>query len=601
MPPVATLPAAALGGLVEAIPVPIVIATPSFAVVDLNAAAGRALSTRPQAARGLPLSLLVGREFALRDGWLCCDGSELLELAGRDDRRTWRFACEPLEGDGAGALLVLTGIDVTEQEATRRSRRELERQLRALVANVPAVLWAVDAEGRLSLLEGRGLESFGTDGRGLVGRAAAATFREHADILAYLARGMAGESFSALFEVRGRQLDGWFEPIRDEQGRVVGVAGVATDVTERRRQEVAIAQSQKMESLGVMAGTVAHDFNNLLTAILGFAGLLKLSPSLDPRDREQLYRIEQAARRGADIAGRLLSFSRGGLARFVEVDLCEIARETADLARPALPQGAQLELRLAPGAVVVEGDPVQLQQAVLNVVLNARDAISAAGRISLEVRVAGGEGCVVVSDDGQGMDEATRARIFEPFFTTKHAGAGTGLGLAITYGVVRGHGGRIELETEPGAGTRFELHFPLAEGRAGLAGGSDPGEGNLILLVDDDELVRRSMSESLSHLGYNVVEVANGALAVELVRARPGRFAAMLLDLVMPGMTGREVFEAVSEVRPDLPVILCTGYAPEAHIDERMKRSIAALLQKPFTPDRLAETLAQVGARPGSA
>ncbi|MCK9519573.1 MAG: response regulator, partial [Dehalococcoidia bacterium] len=205
--------------------------------------------------------------------------------------------------------------------------------------------------------------------------------------------------------------------------------------------------------------------------------------------------------------------------------------------------------------------------------------------------------CAVIADDGPGIDPTTRARIFEPFFTTKERGSGTGLGLAITYGIVRGHKGKIELDAEPGTGTRFVLTFPLADAEMLHSVETDPGDGNLVLLVDDDELVRRSTSATLSNLGYSVVEVGNGALAVDLIRARPGRFAAVLLDLVMPGMTGREVFHAVSEVRPDLPIVVCTGYAADAHIDDTMKRSIAGLLQKPFASEQLAEALERVGAR----
>ena len=257
-----------------------------------------------------------------------------------------------------------------------------------------------------------------------------------------------------------------------------------------------------------------------------------------------------------------------------------------------------LVLDLPARPVMVEGDESQLQQALLNIVLNARDALCDRGTIEIHLSSEDGRARLVVSDDGPGMDEVTRARIFEPFFTTKQPGTGTGLGMAITYGIVRGHKGEVSVVSELGAGTSFTLTFPLLVAERAVVTEADAGDGNLVLLVDDDELVRRSTSATLSNLGYNVVEVGSGAVAVDLIKARPGRFAAVLLDLVMPGMTGREVFHAVQEVRPDLPIVVCTGYAADAHIDDAMKRAIAGLLQKPFAPERLSELLLSVGARP---
>ena len=190
-------------------------------------------------------------------------------------------------------------------------------------------------------------------------------------------------------------------------------------------------------------------------------------------------------------------------------------------------------------------------------------------------------------------------RIFEPFYTTKAPGSGTGLGMAITYGIVQGHHGDITVESEPGRGTTFTLSFPLAPGEQDAAGDAfNAGDGNLVLVVDDDPMVRRALAATLGELGYNVVEAPGGATAVEIVRARPDRFAAVLLDLVMPGMTGSETFRALTAIRPDLPVVVCTGYAADSHIDTDVKRRIAGLIQKPFTAERLARALEAAGARP---
>lgn len=588
-----------LSRLFDAVGTPVLVVGSDGRLVHLNRAAEVAMGARPDALRGLPADALFAAnspasflaEAKTPDGAL----RSVTTPAGE---RVIRWSARELALDSA-SLLVCTGVDVTEQEREAAARRHFDRQVQALFANVPALLFALDRAGTITLAAGRGLTLFGEESSGIVGTNVFERFSNRPEVAEGLTRALAGESVSGLVELRGYAFEVQVEPIRGENGEIAGVVGVAADVTERRRQDQLLAQAQKMESLGVLAGSVAHDFNNLLTAILGFAGLLKLSPSLDPRDREQLLHIEQAARRGADIAGRLLSFSRGGLARFVPVDLRDVVQETARLVSPTLSNHIRMVLDLPARSVMVEGDDGQLQQALLNIMLNARDALHDHGTIEVHLGVRDGNAVVSITDDGPGIDPETRARIFEPFFTTKERGAGTGLGLAITYGIVRGHKGRIDIDSEPGKGTTFTLTFPLVPADRLPSTESDAGEGNLILVVDDDELVRRSTSATLSSLGYSVVEVGDGNLAIDLVRARPGRFAAVLLDLVMPGLTGLEVFHAIAEIRPDLPVLVATGYAADDHIDDSMKRSIAGLLQKPFSAEQLAVALQRVGARPG--
>jgi CheY-like chemotaxis protein len=250
--------------------------------------------------------------------------------------------------------------------------------------------------------------------------------------------------------------------------------------------------------------------------------------------------------------------------------------------------------------ILVEGDAGQLQQALTNIVLNARDAMPEGGTIHVSLAVEGSVAIVRIDDSGPGMDEETRVRIFEPFYTTKPVGSGTGLGMAITYGIIQGHHGDIAVESEPGRGTTFTISLPLLD----FAGEQIPtdifnsGEGNLVLVFDDDAMVRRTTTATLTELGYNVVEAPGGSTAVEILRARPDRFSAVLLDLVMPGMTGSETFRALTAVRPDLPVVVCTGYAADSHIDTDVKRRIAGLVQKPVTAERLGRALAAAGAMP---
>lgn len=375
---------------------------------------------------------------------------------------------------------------------------------------------------------------------------------------------------------------------------------LARDVSERKALMRQLVQSQKMDSLGAMAGAVAHDFNNLLTTILGFAGLLKRSPNMDAEERENLALIEDAARRAADLTGRLLSFSRGGLVRFGRVDLRTVVEDTMSLAEPTLHTALVASVSMPDAPVYVEGDAGQLQQALTNIVLNARDAMPEGGQIRISLAVDGAVAVVTIEDNGPGMDEETRMRIFEPFYTTKPAGSGTGLGMAITYGIIQGHHGDIAVSSEQHHGTTFTISLPLYHDDApgGPVDIFNAGEGNLVLVVDDDPMVRRTTTATLAELGYNVVEAPGGSTAVEIVRARPDRFSVVLLDLVMPGMTGSETFRALMAIRPDLPVVVCTGYAADSHIDTDVKRRIAGLIQKPFTAERLARALDAAGAKP---
>jgi len=369
------------------------------------------------------------------------------------------------------------------------------------------------------------------------------------------------------------------------------ILAMARDVSDRRALQRQLMQAQKMESLGEMAGAVAHDFNNLLTTILGFAGILKLSGQMSADDIEHVALIEDAARRGAGLTSRLLSFARGGLVRFGPVDLGALIGETLRLAAPTLSERCAVAWQPPARPVMVEGDEGQLQQAVLNIILNARDAMPEGGDIGIELTIAGSRAVLHIRDSGPGMDEETRMRIFEPFFTTKPAGSGTGLGMAITYGIVQGHHGVISVETEPGAGTDFRLEFPLLGPAPAFA---DEPTGTL-LLIDDDDLFRRTTAAALGRLGFDVEEAANGADGIALLARRPGAYDAILLDLVMPGLSGMETYRALRRISASVDIVVCTGYAADTYMDGEMRGGISGMLRKPFTLERLAGALQEAG------
>ncbi len=354
--------------------------------------------------------------------------------------------------------------DVSERHRAQAELQMASERLLFLAGHAPVILFAFDGDGFLTECIGRGGDWWASgprfDGIGRHISDLIASYPNWADLLRAVAPGTA---VAARFGVGTTVLDVRTEPV----GPGEGVVGVAVDVSELVRAEGALRQSQKLESLGQLAGGIAHDFNNVLASVLGVASMLRRSAGLGETDRESLEIIETAAQRGAEISGRLLAFARGGERPFAPLDLRAVLREVKALASPSMGEGVTVRLEDGLEPVMVRGDAGQLSQAVLNLVLNARDAMPSGGSVTLAAGVEQGMGVLRVADTGMGMDGATAARVFEPFFTTKPAGSGTGLGAAIVWRIVEAHGGTIEVETSPGAGTMFTVRIPGVRDHAG--------------------------------------------------------------------------------------------------------------------------------------
>ena len=395
--------------------------------------------------------------------------------------------------------------------------------------------------------------------------------------------------------------------VRDPAGEPVRMVGIVQDITERRRLEEQFLQAQKMEAIGRLAGGVAHDFNNLLTAILGYADLL-LSQIEEPHPmRGDLQEIRRAGERAAELTRQLLAFSRQQMLEPRVIDLNETVGNLENMLRRLIGEDVELVTRLEPRLGLVRADPGQLEQVILNLAVNSRDAMPEGGTLTIQTATAvlrdalsigraavpaGDYSVLEVRDTGSGMDPATHARIFEPFFTTKEKGKGTGLGLATAYGIVKQSGGYIFCESAAGSGTSFRIYLPRYSGAREVPPPSHArpsrtaaGGDRTVLLVEDEDGVRKLSRRLLEADGFRVLEASGGEQALALVRSHPGPIHLLLTDVVMPGLKGPEVARRVSRIRPDIKVLYMSGYA---NVEVPDLGTGALLLQKPFTPEGLA-------------
>ncbi|MGB9203604.1 MAG: ATP-binding protein, partial [Terriglobales bacterium] len=401
-------------------------------------------------------------------------------------------------------------------------------------------------------------------------------------------------------------------PLRDAKGDVIGASAIARDMTDQKRTENQLHQSQKMEAIGRLAGGVAHDFNNILGIINACTEFLR--DRIEPAAESSIYveNIKKAIERGSALTRQLLAFSRSSAIQPRLLDLNERLKDVSKLLRPLMGDDVEVLIVSRSPSAVVEADPGQLDQIVVNLAVNARDAMPRGGKFILETGTAkfdeafaeqrqampaGKYVVLAISDTGNGMDEATVSRIFEPFFTTKEAGKGTGLGLATVYGIVKQSAGHILVYSEPGHGTTFKIYLPSAEHKIGLltkAEAESVGpkrQGTTILLVEDDEVMRSLTKKVLEEHGYTVVEANDGESALESVLSYPGQIDLLLTDVVMRRVSGPELVERLGSSHPTLKVIYMSGYTGELIAEREVLKRGVTLLEKPFTRTALLNTI----------
>jgi PAS domain S-box-containing protein len=543
--------------------------------------------------RPLIKELLAGRRrsFAIEKRYLRADGTILHALVH----------VSLMHGDGERPLYFLCQlVDITERRRAEAERRASEDRLQAILDNSPALIMVKDLQHRYVLVNRRWEDLFGLRADQAIGRTSEEVLAEprrpdHDELDDRVAE--TGEPYEAMDVIPERE--GHDErtflmvkfPLRDVDGDVSAVVTIATDITERRRSaeeraelEHRLAQAQRLESIGQLAGGVAHDFNNLLSVILTCVGFAQRALPADHPVRDDVSEIGRAADRAAALTRQLLMFSRREVVKPEVLDMGALVRDLERLLDRTLSERIALRITVGPGLVPVLADRAQLEQVLINLAVNARDAMPAGGTLAIAVGGVADGVRITVVDDGVGMPEEVRERAFEPFFTTKDPGQGTGLGLATVHGIVTDSGGTVDIESAPGRGTVVTIFLPGCE--EPITAGEPPAEpGDLtvtqarVLVVEDQEPVRRQACRILEAHGYEVFEAAGGEEA--LANWQP--VDVLVTDVVMPGMSGQELARTAHERHPALRVVLMSGHTEDVLVRNGARARNLAFVQKPFT------------------
>jgi PAS domain S-box-containing protein len=530
---------------------------------------------------------------------------------------------------GGQERVVVSVRDIERRKAAERELQESERRFREIAELLPQVVFEADVAGRLDFVNQRAFDLFGyapsdlEEGLNALQMIAPQDRERAAGNLEAVARGQAQE---VGHEYQARRKDGstfpvvvFSTPVR-RGGRPCGLRGIIIDLSERQRAEAErerfqqrSAEAQRMEAIGRLAGGIAHDFNNLLTPILAYAEELRERLVDDPEAVHDAAAILEAAERASHLTRQILAFSRRQVLALRPLDLNQEVRALHQLLRRLIGEDVEVRLRLDPAPCLVRGDPAQLQQVLMNLAVNARDAMPAGGTLVIETRrvrldeaeagarqgLSPGLHVVLeVTDDGVGMPEEVQRHVFEPFYTTKAQGKGTGLGLATAHGIVKQHGGDAAVRSVPGAGTTFTFWFPAEAGlpaQSALPEAATPAAGRgRVLLVEDEPVVRRLVESVLRGAGYEVVAASDGQEALRRAADLDGPFDLLLTDVVMPGMSGRELRDVLVAERPGLRALFISGYpAMPGAPGEVIEGGRDPFLAKPFTGPQLLRAVAE--------
>jgi PAS domain S-box-containing protein len=566
--------------------------------------------------RFLPATVLL----VVAVGWA---DARIVSQAAPNSRALWSAWLVVAAALGVAALVyrISAGIGGALDHTVGELRRTEERlrRLAALVEAADDAILGITPEGVVVTCNPAAERLYGYSAREIAGRPLSQLLPpEHPEILAGLLERMRRGEHPPAVETTCVRRGGSraavslrVSPIVDEAGGVVGASAIARDVTERRSLEAQLHQSQKMDAVGRLAAGVAHDFNNVLTTVFASSDLLLSELDEDSRLRRDVEEIRKAAGHAAQLTRQLLTVSRKQQVSPQVIRLTDVLRDMETMIKRTIREDIALTVATDPAAAPVRVDPGQMQQVILNLVINARDAMPSGGRLAIEVRgaelddayaasrpevTAGPHVVLAVSDDGVGMDEATRSRVFEPFFTTKPPGQGTGLGLSTVYGIVRQSGGHVTVYSEPGSGTTIRVYLPVAE-EAGVERVRAPeprsdkpsGGGETILVVEDEPALRGTISRTLRFFGYRVLVAGNGAEALLVAAAHAGPIHLVLSDSFLPGMPAGEVAERLAAARPESRLLRMSGYSREDMEGLGLLSDGTPFIGKPFTAQELAQ------------
>ncbi|HWO37695.1 MAG TPA: PAS domain S-box protein [Candidatus Acidoferrum sp.] len=528
----------------------------------------------------------------------------------------------PIEKDGKLVGSVVTFLDISERKHAEAAHRESEEKYREFIENATFGIFRSTPQGELLDVNPAlvSMLGYGSKEELLSLNLDRDIYENPPD------RMMAWQTYQLTGRGNGIEVN-WmrkdrktisvrlcFRVILDKEDQIKHFEVIAEDVTEKRTLEEQFRQAQKMEAMGRLAGGISHDFNNLLGVIIGYSDLLLASPTRDDVSQHRIEEIKKAGQRAASLTRQLLAFSRKQVLTPKVLDLNTVVAETSKMLLRLLGEDVELITKLSPTLDHVKADPTQIEQVIMNLAINARDAMPKGGKLIIETTNAELDGSygqqkhadvqpgnyvlLTVSDTGIGMDNATRARIFEPFFTTKERGKGTGLGLATVYGIIRQSGSYIWVYSEVGKGTTFKVYIPrvkesLSEVQPEISTPLHLGSGT-ILLVEDEDSLRELSHRLLEGMGYTVIEAANGADAIRLAGQCADPIQLLVTDVVMPGMSGRELAELLGAGHSQMKVLYVSGHTDDVIMHYAILKPGVAFLQKPFTRDGLAKKLREV-------